>query len=399
MNQTHAIPQPLKRIQSLALLVGVVAGAIAVVGLFVSGLESFFQSYLFSYLYWLGITLGSLAFAMLSLMVGGRWGIPARRLLEAGAKNLWLAAALFIPILFGLRFLYPWANPQYLAETPLPAFKGVYLSLPFVILRAVVYFVIWIYLLRGVSGYSRKAAQAVNPGLKSRYQRFCAFGIIIYFLTMTFASIDWIMSLEPEFFSTIFGILVATGQGLSAFALAIALTPRFARVEPLSKLMEADIYRDLGALLLTAVTFWAYLAFSQYLIIWSGNLPREISWYISRSSGSWLYVGIAVILLQFFLPFWVLISLRAKRSARVLATVAGVILAARLLDTYWEVMPAFHPQGISVRWLDVVMPLALGGLWVAAYIWQLERTPPLLQPQAIQQAAQQTRGGEGRLHE
>jgi hypothetical protein len=399
MNQPDAFEQKLKRIQQVALVVGLMASAIAIAGLILGGLEAFFQAYLFSYLYWLGITLGCLVFAMLQLLVGGRWGTPVRRLLEAGSKTLWLMAGLFIPILLGLRILYPWANPEVLAEHPLPSFRGNYLNPPFVILRGVLFFGIWIYLMRGMSRYTEKAAREADPDLKRRYQRFSAFGIILYILTMTFASVDWIMSLQPDFFSTVFGILVAAGQALSGLALVITIVPWFAQQKPLSELMSPDIYRDLGAFLLTAVTFWAYLAFAQYLIIWSGNLPEEISWYVSRASGSWLYLGFGVVILQFFLPFWVLISLRAKRNYRILATVAGIVLVSRLLDNFWEVMPAFHPDGFTVSWLDVIIPIAIGGLWVAAFIWHLGRLPILLRREIDQQSAVQSQNLEVGAHE
>jgi len=364
----------LHRIQKGSLTAGIIGLVVLVLGAFLSGLDQFFQSYLYAYLYWLGITLGSLALALLYGMVGGDWGMVIRQISEAASKTLWLVALLFVPVVFGLRYLYPWARPDLVAADPLLQHKSMYLNIPFTVGRAILYFGVWAFLIWSHVRRS-SAPPADDPEERRRIQRFSAIGLILYFLTMTFASIDWVMSLQPDWLSSVYGMLIIAGQALSAFAFAIALLPFLVKQEQLAAVITPRHYRDLGALLLTTVMLWAYLGFSQYLIIWYGDLPREVTWYISRTTGGWEWIGLVVILLQFFLPFSILISLRAKQNPRVLAAIASLIIVIRLGDWFWEVAPAFHSQVLRIHWLDIVTPIAIGGLWLAAFFWHLERTP------------------------
>ena len=364
----------LHRIQKGSLTAGIIGLVVLVLGAFLSGLDQFFQSYLYAYLYWLGITLGSLALALLYGMVGGNWGMVIRQISEAASKTLWLVALLFVPVVFGLRYLYPWARPDLVAADPLLQHKSMYLNIPFTVGRAILYFGVWAFLIWSHVRRS-SAPPADDPEERRRIQRFSAIGLILYFLTMTFASIDWVMSLQPDWLSSVYGMLIIAGQALSAFAFAIALLPFLVKQEQLAAVITPRHYRDLGALLLTTVMLWAYLGFSQYLIIWYGDLPREVTWYISRTTGGWEWIGLVVILLQFFLPFSILISLRAKQNPRVLAAIASLIIVIRLGDWFWEVAPAFHSQVLRIHWLDIVTPIAIGGLWLAAFFWHLERTP------------------------
>ena len=364
----------LHRIQKGSLTAGIIGLVVLVLGAFLSGLDQFFQSYLYAYLYWLGITLGSLALALLYGMVGGNWGMVIRQISEAASKTLWLVALLFVPVVFGLRYLYPWARPDLVAADPLLQHKSMYLNIPFTVGRAILYFGVWAFLIWSHVRRS-SAPPADDPEERRRIQRFSAIGLILYFLTMTFASIDWVMSLQPDWLSSVYGMLIIAGQALSAFAFAIALLPFLVKQEQLAAIITPRHYRDLGALLLTTVMLWAYLGFSQYLIIWYGDLPREVTWYISRTTGGWEWIGLVVILLQFFLPFSILISLRAKQNPRVLAAIASLIIVIRLGDWFWEVAPAFHSQVLRIHWLDIVTPIAIGGLWLAAFFWHLERTP------------------------
>jgi uncharacterized membrane protein len=362
-----------------ALIVGVVAAAIAILGLFTVGATQFFRSYLFAFLFWLGISLGSLTMAMLHYLVGGRWGILIRQTSEAAAKSIWVNALLFIPIVIGMRYLYPWTDAQVVAASEVLQHKSVYLNVPFFIMRAAVFFVIWIVLARLTTRWALQAKYYQDPHQRRNFQRLSAFGLILYVLSMTFASVDWIMSLQPEWYSTIYGLLIVGAQALTGLSFSIALLPWRVKRSPLKEVATPDLYRDLGALLLTTVMVWAYFSFSQYLIMWAGNLPHEITWYLARGRGGWIWLGIAVMVIQFVLPFLVLLSLRAKRNLRALTGLAFAILFSRLLDHFWQVTPAFYPQGLTVHWLDVVMPFALGGFWVAAFLWHLSRTPALIE--------------------
>lgn len=377
----------LKRIRLGSMAVGIIALALIAAGAFLSGLSQLFQAYLYAYMFWLGITLGSLAIALLYLMVGGEWGMVIRRVSEAASKTLWLCALLFVPILFGFEYLYPWARPDVVASDALLQHKGLYLNVPFAIARAALYFAVWGYLVWGLSRWSRPASQKVDPGDRRRFQRFSAFGLILYFLTMTFASIDWVMSLQPDWLSTIYGMLIVTGQALSGLAFSLLLLPVLVQEDQLAQVITPRHYRDLGALLLTSVMLWAYLAFSQYLIIWSGNLPHEASWYLARTTGGWQWIGLALLLFQFALPFSFLISLRAKRNPRLLTGLAMLIILVRLGEWFWEVVPAFHPSELTIHWLDLVTPVALGGLWLAAFLWHFERTPPAVKISRSQESA------------
>jgi hypothetical protein len=225
---------------------------------------------------------------------------------------------------------------------------------------------------------AEKPEYFTDPARRRILQRLSAIGLILYILTVTFASIDWIMSLQPEWFSSIFGLLIVTGQVLAGMAFALVILPLLTRHAPLSDFATPDLYRDLGALLLSMVVLWAYMAFSQYLIIWSGNIPREVTWYVYRSTGGWLWIISLVIAIQFILPFLALLSLRAKRNLRLLASLSLAILVARLIDYFWIVMPAFYTQGFSLHWIDFGPPLAIGAAWIAIFIYHLKRTHPAL---------------------
>jgi hypothetical protein len=372
-----------RRLRPFALITGLAAAGLAIAGLFLSGPEQFFRSYLAAYLFWSALPLGALVITMLHTLVGGNWGYPIRQSLEGASQTLWLAALMFVPLAFGLPYLYPWAQPDLVAASPVLQHKSLYLNVPFFLLRSGLYFAFLILFSRLILRRAQDPRSLADPLLKRRLQQLSAVGLVVYGLLMTFAAFDWIMSLQPEWVSTIFGMLTVLGQALAGMALGIALLPLFSARPPLVDWIIPRTIRDLGALLLTLVVVWAYLAFSQYLIIWYGNIPREAIWYVTRFSGGWIWLILLVIAVQFLLPFAALLSLRAKRSLRVIAGLSLGILAMRWVDTYWQVMPAFSPEGLAFHWLDLVLPLALGGLWTAVYLWRLERTapPPLPEPE------------------
>jgi hypothetical protein len=365
----------LERLYRYGLAVGLIGLVILLVGAILTGFDSFFQAYLFSYLFWLELSLGPLAVALLHYLVGGGWGLMIRRVLEAAARNVWLMAILFIPILIGVRYLYPWAQPEVVATDAILQHRTPYLNLPFFIIRAVIYFGVWIFLLLPLTRWSNRPETFTDIELRSRVQRRSALGLILFGLTMTFAAVDWLKSVDAHWYSSIYPLLVITAQMLAGLALGIALTPFLARRTPLGEFITRNHYRDLGAMLLAFVMGWAYIGYSQYLIIWGANLPHETPWYIIRSQGGWGGLGVLVFVGLFGLPFLALISLWVKRNPPLLASIAFGILFFRLLDTYWNVMPAFYPQGVTVPWMALVAPLALGGLWVGMFAWNLKRTP------------------------
>jgi len=365
----------------IALIVGLVAGVISVAGLFVSGPDLFFQAYLYSYMFWIGISLGSLALLLLHLLTGNRWGLAIRRIVEAGAGSIWVMAVLFIPLLFGLSRLYTWARPADVAASSTLQFQTWYLNLPFFIGRAVLYFVVWIGLATLANRLiARKAAaEAAGTPSSESHQGLGGLGLIAYVLTMSFAAVDWLMSLQPFWSSSIYGLLVIFGQVLTTLAFAVLtlnLFPGLGLGRNWTKDTTPIPYRDLGAMMMTLVMGWAYLAYFQLLIIWAGNLPHEVSWYIGRTQGGWSVLAIFVVVFQFALPFLILISGRARHNLRVLAWLAGALLVADLVNIFWLVKPAFY-QGLTVGWLDIVMPFAIGGLWVAGFLYILKRRPAM----------------------
>lgn len=366
----------LRRVLLPALTVGIVGLAACALGAFRNP-GAFFPSYLFGYLFWLGIALGSLAIVMLHHLVGGSWGFPIRRLLEAAALTLPLLALLFLPLLFGLGELYAWARPAAVAADPLLQHKQPYLNTPFFIVRAAIYFAFWIGLASFLSRWSLQQDRTGDPGLARRMRSLSRFGLVIYMLTVTFASIDWVMSIEPDWYSTIYGLIYIAGHGLAGFSAAILTAALLKNRQPLAGVVTPDTFGDLGGLLMTFVMFWAYVALSQFLLIWSGNLPEEVIWYEHRIQGGWNWIIIFVIVFQFAGPFLLLLARQVRRTDRALAALALTILIVHLADLFWLVVPPFRQAGISMHWPDAAAPIGIGGIWVAAFVWLLDRRPLL----------------------
>lgn len=357
------------------------AGGIGVVGLLLCLLgwvvapRQFFISYLFAELVWLGVALGCMAFLMIHYLTGGKWGWPVRRFFEAAAKTLPLLGLLFIPIFFGVRYLYPWAMPQQVAMDHILEHKRPYLSLPFFALRAVLAFVIWSCLAYLLNKWSRDqdTTQAVTP--MKRLRTLSGPGLVIYPLTVTFVFVDWVMSIEPHWYSTIFPILVCIGQMLSGLAFVILLLAWLGPRTSLSEIIGKENFHHLGSLLLAFTMLWAYMAFSQLLIIWSGDLPHEISWYLHRIAGGWRWVLIFLVLFHFFGPFFLLLSRQMKQSRAALAAIAGGMFVAHIVDVWWMITPSFYPHGLHLSWLDFAALFGIGGIWLFFFARNLEARP------------------------
>lgn len=369
----------ISRFQRPALGVALVGGALAIVGA-VLDREQFWRSYLLAYIFWWHLALGCLGLVMLHHLVGGRWSAMVRRLLETGAATLPLLALLFVPLLLGLTTLYPWTDPARVSHSELLQNKTPYLNLPFFLARAVLYFAVWVTLAYLLNRWSLEQDQTGDPHLAMRMRRLSALGLIFYMVTATFAAYDWLMSLEPEWFSSIYGLILIAGQGLAALALAITgLRLLAANVQAGAAETEGwtQSFNDLGNFLLGFVMIWAYLSFSQFLIIWSANIPEEAVWYYHRSEGGWLGVGIALVASHFVLPFLLLLSRRIKRRAQWLTALAVLILLTRWVDLYWLIMPAFYPDGVQIHWLDFVILVGIGGGWLALFVYQWRGKAPL----------------------
>lgn len=352
-----------------AAAVGIV---LCVIGLFVNPAQ-FFRSYLFAYLFWVNMGLGALSIVMIHSLTAGQWGLITRRPLEAAMLTLPLLALLFVPLCFGLSSVYEWADPAKVAADELLQHKAPYLNVPFFLARAAGYFLIWSVLALLMRRWSLAYNRNGDPELQRRLQRLGGIGLGLYGLTVTFAFIDWVMSLEPHWYSTIYSAMVATGGILQAFVLAVLVVLFYAKRPPLVDLLTARLINDLGSLVFAFVMLWAYMAFSQFLLIWAGNLPEEIPWYLRRLAGGWGWVATAILLFHFALPFVLLLSREWKRNLRLVGAVAGLVLLMRLVDSYWLVAPAFSDEGWMVHWLDLATLLAVGGLWTAAFRWLLAR--------------------------
>jgi hypothetical protein len=326
----------------------------------------------------LGISLGSMAVAMIHHLTGGGWGMVSRRPLEAAGRTLPLLTLYFIPIVvFGMAPLYSWARPAIVAHDPVLQLKSLYLNVPFFLVRAAVYFLAWNLLALTMTRWSSEQDRAgLRPiGTERKFRLLSAGGLLVYALTITFASIDWVMSLDPHWFSTIFGILFMGGQGLAALAFVIIVLASVSDLPPFAGVIKPLHFHDLGKLMFAFVMLWAYFSFSQFLIIWSGNLPEEIPWYLERMHGVWGFIAIALIVVQFAAPFLLLLSRELKRNARMLRNVALIVLAMRFFDLLWLIKPG--AEGLHLHWMDFIVPAGLFGLWLFVFVGQLRRRPAL----------------------
>jgi hypothetical protein len=376
----------LGRLQQRALIVGAIALIAGAVGA-VTNLDQFFLSWLIGFLFCLSLTLGCLALLMLQHLSGGQWGMVGRRVFEAGSRMLPVVALLFVPLLFGLPKIFLWARPEAVSASHILQQKVAYLNFSFFVARAVIYFLFWLLCVTLLNKWSAQQdrGEAVSKADSVRFRKVSAPGLLFLVITVTFASVDWVMSLEPEWFSTIFGLLTIAGYGLTALAFATIVLAAIDRERPAGSLLAPRHFHDFGKLLLAFTMLWAYLSFSQFLIIWSGNLPEEIPWYIARIRGGWGVVAIALVVGHFFIPFTLLLSADLKKRSATLQKVAAWILAMRLIDLIWYVSPSFRhmaPEGagthaplLPMHWMDIAIPVGLMGVWVFLFVRQLRSRP------------------------
>ena len=390
--QDYKAPESVNRLEKRALVVGV----LGVIGCVIGGImapEIFFRSYLVGFLAVLGLSLGSLGLLMLQHLTGGDWGIIIRRPLEAASRVLWLVAAFFVPVILGMQHLYKthtvgsdvrvgWMDaPKAGQEGALSDLQQSWLTQGGFLGRAVLYFLIWIGLALLFNALSaRQDAEKEDRKLRATIKFYAGPGIILYVFAMTFAAIDWVMSLSPHWASTIYGFIFVAGQAISAMALMILVVVMLAQSDPFSHFIQERHLHDLGKLLFAFNMLWAYFSFSQLLIIWSGNQPEEITFYHQRLQGAWGVIAVGVLVLHFLLPFLVLLSHDVKRSRRLVPVVAAWMIAMRVLDLFWLTQPEFASSPFekpAALLLDVAVILGLGGLWLWFFATQLKRRPLL----------------------
>jgi hypothetical protein len=380
-------PPVARTIQQRSLIIGLIFSGIAVVGAFLRP-DQFFRGYLLAFMAWLGVTLGSMAILMIRHITGGGWGMVIRRIMGAGMRCIPLMTLLFIPLLFGLPRLYVWAQPldkiadKHLREH-LQQITQSYLSVRGFILRAVIYFAIWNLLSSLLTKWSREQDQSSARDNSSRFKAVSGPGLILYAFTISFAAIDWVMSIDPSWVSTIYGLLILIGQLLCAMCFAVVIERILVKYKPMSDWLKPDYVHDHGKWMLTFVMVWAYFSFSQWLIIWAGNLPEEITWYLRRANGGWGAIWFSLAVFHFAVPFVILLSRPFKRDVRKLVWLAIWLMVMRYVDLFWIIEPNFSPT-LSLTWADVVVPVAMGGLWLWFFFRNLNSLPllPIYDPDA-----------------
>jgi hypothetical protein len=374
--------------RSRALIAGGVGLAICALG-FVVDRDHFFRSWLIAFLLFLGIALGSLALMMIQHLSGGTWGV-FRRIFEASSRTVPFMFLLFIPVFFGMTSLYVWTHDDHVQADAILRHKAPYLNTPFFIGRAVLYFAVWSGLAIVLNRLSARQDTG-DVGVNLTIQRVSGLGIVLYALTVTFAGIDWIMSINPHWYSTLFGFLMMGGQGLAALAFTIVISTFLVRREPMSSLLTPNHFHDLGKLMFAFVMLWAYFNFSQFLLTYAANLIEEIPYMLTRTSHGWQYLAIFLITFHFAVPWLLLLSRKTKRTPQRLVMIAAWLLFARYADLYMLVTPEFVSSGQNshlveggeavshffVHWLDLAAPLAVGGLWLWMFLTELRKRPML----------------------
>ncbi|MEO1082931.1 MAG: hypothetical protein AAFY88_01675 [Acidobacteriota bacterium] len=371
-----------------ALAVAVMGLLATVAGYFVFGPEVFFLSYWTAWIYWIGVPIGLLTLCLLTHVSGGRWGVMMHRIQLSAGKTIPLFFLLGLPVLFGggLEVLFPWVRPE-AASDALVLEKTGYLklyfafegknpdwmaSLPGFIPRYFMFFALWAFWAWKISSLGRKHDETGDKIYKKKAQKWSAGGLVVFTMVATFASIDWIMSTDPHWFSSLYGPQLMLWQVITAVCFTIPLLIFFANRQPLDRIIRRVHFHDYGKWMLAFTMVWGYFSVSQFLIIWSANLPEEVPWYLYRNTPGWQYYTILVVIFTFFVPFLILLSQDIKFKPKVLLRVAMLILVARWFDYYWQMAPNLHHDGVSLHLFDIAPMLGIGGLWVWLFLGQLK---------------------------
>ena len=406
MNATMSYnpPADIEARRSRALVIGAGALLLCAVGFFLNR-DQFFRAWLIGYMLWLGVALGSMGLMMIHHLSGGAWGMVVRRVWEASSRTLPLLTVLFIPVALGLNRLYPWTHSELMQTDEVLRHKSVYLNPTFFLARAAVYFIGWNLIAWRMTALSRAQDEGKIEATRSM-QRLSGGGLVFLALSITFVGVDWFMSLNPDFYSTMFGFLFMNYLGLAGLAFTIIMAAYLRRTEPMSALFRPSHFADYGKLTLAFVMMWAYFQFSQYLLVYAANLKEEIPYVLTRIDGGWQYLAIFLVIFQFAVPFSLLLSRPLKRSPQRLVKVAVFLLIMRVIDTFMYVTPEFSAAGANrwfvagehqsvffVNWLDIVTPIAIGGIWFWMFFTQLRQRPLLPIGDPYLAAALESSGG------
>jgi hypothetical protein len=381
MTGNFEAPEEIGRWRTIALGVGGLATlAILIAALIMPEMrEQALRSWLLGFCLWGGIGIGSIGILLLQYLTGGAWGVVIRRICEAASRTLPVVFLLFLPILLGAGWLYGWTHPD--PNDKIMQIRDAYLNHTFWGIRAVLYFLLWGVMVYLLNKWSKQVDDTADWSLLQTASRFSGPTMVFYVLLVSFAAIDWTMSLDQHWYSTIWGLLFVVNWALTSFSFVIVILAWLSQRAPMNRVVGKRHFHDLGKLVLALVMVWAYFNFSQFLIIWSGNLPEETQWYITRMSGGWGVIGVAVILLHFAFPYLVLLSRDVKRNAKYLAMLAIFILFMRLVDLFYIIAPApmvgshGEQMGFHISWMDFLAPVAVGGIWLWWFFGELRKRP------------------------
>lgn len=381
----YKAPDIFSRWRTIALGVGGIFTLIILIAALVGApeqKEQALRSWLLGFIFWGGIGLGCLGILILQYLFRGAWSVVVRRTVEAGSRTLPVILLLFLPLLAGVDYLYKWTH---IPDDPVVAYRGWYLTATGWGIRALIYFALWgvmVFLLNKWGGNQDKSTNYEDSAKwLGTATAFCGPTMVFFVLIVTFASVDWVMSLDPHWFSTIWGLLYAVGWALSAFCFVVVILALIANEAPMNRILGKKHFHDIGKLMLALVMVWAYFNFSQYLIIYSGNLPEETAWYLTRYKGVWGWIAVILIFFHFAFPFLVLLNRDIKRNAKYLAMMSVFILVLRLVDYFFMIGPS--PRAIAkgaewayhVSWMDFAAPIAVGGIWLWAFFGQIQKRP------------------------
>ncbi len=375
-------------------VVGALGLLLCVAGFFANRAE-FFQSYLFAFIYWGGFAIGGLGVLLLNHVVGGRWGVTARRFFEAKMRTLPLMFLFFLVLLLGMKYLYPWTHSDLVHGNEYLRAKQSYLNVPFFFVRVCIYFALWLFWGLRVNRMSDLQDKTGDPALRERMRAFSAPGLLVFVLCATFAYIDWVLSSDAQYYSTVYGAMILIGDVLQTFALTLVVMILASQGDRFGGRINPVILHDLGNLMFAFTIFWTYLSVSQLIITWPANLPQELQWYLDRVHGPWKWLALIIALSMFTIPFLALLSQARKRDPKRLIRVAIWLLLARIIDVFWIVEPTFRNRtpsgllatttGFTIYWTDFAAFFGIGGIWVYAYLRQLRQRPllPLRDPRVM----------------
>lgn len=385
----ETFPALFTRMPKLGGLLGILGILMLVLSFVMPGLggpKQFFQAYLYGWIFWMSVTMGCFGFMVLHNLVRGSWGVPVIRLFEAGAKSIPLMGLLFLPVFFGISYLYPWMDAARVATDPVLLHKTMWENPTFFFVRNVFYYLVWITITQVLTSMAARQDRTGNGGLAQTRINFAAPAFVLYIITLTFAITDWVVSLDAHWYSTISGFYFVATSGLAALAFINMLTcyMKFTGNKPHAEIVTPQVTRDLGNLTLTLTLIWAYFSLSQYLITWSGNLPDEITFYVQRNTGLLKQMSAFLMVGQFFLPFLMLLSGKSKRFPRLLFNISLWIFFVRIIDVFWNVVPAYSglSEGLRFHWTYIAGFIGIGGIWIAAFFTLLKRNALVPVPDA-----------------